>query len=152
LIFTGARCGEIEQLRWEWVQEPRLMLPDSKTGAKIVYLNRQAANVIAGLPNRKATGLLFPSFRNPDKPITLGIHWSKIRNCAALPDVRLHDLRHSFASVAVRDNISLMVIGKLLGHALAETTTRYAHLSDEIVADAAERVSGSIARLIGVAP
>jgi integrase len=94
--------------------------------------------------------LLFPSFRNPAKPITLGIHWSKIRNRAALPDVRLHDLRHSFASVAIRDNISLMVIGKLLGHALAETTTRYAHLSDEIVADAAERISGSIARLIGV--
>lgn len=104
------------------------MLPDSKTGAKIVYLNRQAVDVIAGIPGRKATGLLFPSFRNPDKPITLGIHWSKIRNRAALPDVRLHDLRHSFASVAIRDNISLMVIGKLLGHALAETTTRYAHL------------------------
>lgn len=150
LIFTGARCGEIEQLRWEWVQEPRLMLPDSKTGAKIVYLNRQAIDLIAALPGRKPTGLLFPSFRNSNKPITLGIHWSKIRNRAALPDVRLHDLRHSFASVAIRDNISLMVIGKLLGHALAETTTRYAHLSDEIVADAAERVSGSIARLIGV--
>lgn len=149
LIFTGARCGEIEQLRWEWVQEPRLMLPDSKTGAKIIYLNRQAIDLIAALPNREPTGLLFPSFRNPDKPISLGIHWSKIRNRAALPDVRLHDLRHSFASVAIRDNISLMVIGKLLGHALAETTTRYAHLSEEIVADAAERVSGSIARLIG---
>ncbi len=150
LIYTGARCGEIEKLRWEWVQEPRLMLPDSKTGAKIVYLNRQAVDVIAGLPNRKPTGLLFPSVRNPDKPIALGMHWHRIRNRAALPDVRLHDLRHSFASVAIRDNISLMVIGKLLGHALAETTTKYAHLSDEIVADAAERVSGSIARLIGV--
>ena len=59
---------------------------------------------------------------------------------AKLEGVRIHDLRHSFASVAIRDSISLMVIGKLLGHALAETTTRYAHLSDEIVADAAERV------------
>lgn len=64
--------------------------------------------------------------------------------------MRLHDLRHSFASVAIRDNISLMVIGKLLGHALAETTTKYAQLSDEIVADVAECLSGSIARLIGV--
>ena len=126
------------------------MLPDSKTGAKIIYLNRQATDVIAGLPARKSTGLLFPSVRNPEKPIKLSMHWSKIRNRAALPDVRLHDLRHSFASVAIRDNISLMVIGKLLGHALAETTTKYAHLSDDIVADAAERVSGSIARLIGV--
>lgn len=150
LIFTGARCGEIEQLRWEWVQEPRLMLPDSKTGAKIIYLNRQAVDVISSLPDRAPSGLLFPSVRNPEKPIKLSMHWSKIRNRAALPDVRLHDLRHSFASVAIRDNISLMVIGKLLGHALAETTTKYAHLSDDIVADAAERVSGSIARLIGV--
>ena len=150
LVYTGARCGEIEKLRWEWVQEPRLMLPDSKTGAKIVYLNRQAVEVIATIPDRKAAGLLFPSVRDPDKPIKLGMHWPDIRNRAALPDVRLHDLRHSFASTAIRDNISLMVIGKLLGHALAETTSRYAHLSDEVIGDAAERVSGSIARLIGV--
>ena len=67
------------------------MLPDSKTGAKVVYLNRQAIDVIASLRDRKPTGLLFPSVRNPDKPITLGIHWSKIRNRAALPDVRLHE-------------------------------------------------------------
>lgn len=150
LIYTGARCGEIEKLRWEWVQEPRLMLPDSKTGAKIVYLNRQAVNVIASIPDRKTSGLLFPSPRDPDKPTKLSMYWPEIRNRAALPDVRLHDLRHSFASTAIRDNISLMVIGKLLGHALAETTSRYAHLSDEVVADAAERVSGSIARLVGV--
>ncbi|MEL7198772.1 MAG: site-specific integrase [Pseudomonadota bacterium] len=150
LIYTGARCGEIEKLRWEWVQEPRLMLPDSKTGAKIVYLNQQAVDVIASIPDRKASGLVFPSVRDPGKPMKLGMYWPDIRNRAALPDVRLHDLRHSFASTAIRDNISLMVIGKLLGHALAETTSRYAHLSDEVIADAAERVSGSIANLIGV--
>lgn len=89
IIF--ADVGEGFFLSWEWVQEPRLMLPDSKTGAKVVYLNRQAIDVIASLRDRKPTGLLFPSVRNPDKPITLGIHWSKIRNRAALPDVRLHE-------------------------------------------------------------
>ena len=150
LIYTGARRGEIEKLRWEWVQPPRLMLPDSKTGAKIIYLNRQAVEIIESIPNRKDVGLLFPSRYRPETPIGLDIVWRRIRNHAALPDVRLHDLRHSFASTAIRDNISLMVIGKLLGHALAETTSRYAHLSDEVVADAAERVSGSIASLIGV--
>lgn len=150
LIYTGARCGEIEKLRWEWVQEPRLMLPDSKTGAKIIYLNRQAIEVIASIPDRKPTGLVFPSVRDANKPTKLSMFWPEIRNRAALPDVRLHDLRHSFASTAIRDNLSLMVIGKLLGHALAETTSRYAHLSDEVIADAAERVSGSIANLIGV--
>jgi len=150
LIYTGARCGEIENLRWEWVQEPRIMLPDSKTGAKIIYLNRQAVEVIASIPDRKPTGLVFPSVRDANKPTKMSMYWPEIRNRAALPDVRLHDLRHSFASTAIRDNISLMVIGKLLGHALAETTSRYAHLSDEVIADAAERVSGSIASLIGV--
>lgn len=150
LVYTGARRGEIEKLRWEWVQPPRLMLPDSKTGAKILYLNRQAIEIIEELPHRRSQGLVFPSNRNPDAPLNLSNVWAELRNYAALPDVRLHDLRHSFASTAIRENISLMVIGKLLGHALAETTSRYAHLSDEIIADAAERVSGSIARLIGV--
>ena len=65
--------------------------------------------------------------------------------------MRLHDLRHSFASVAIADSISLSVIGKLLGHALVETTERYAHLADEAVADAANRISGSLARCLGIA-
>lgn len=150
LVYTGARRGEIENLRWDWVQPPRLMLPDSKTGAKIIYLNRQAVEIVGGLPESSRRGLVFPSRYDPAKPLNLDTLWLKLRNHAALPDVRLHDLRHSFASTAIRDNISLMVIGKLLGHALAETTSRYAHLSDEVVADAAERVSGSIARLVGV--
>lgn len=63
----------------------------------------------------------------------------------------MHDLRHSFASIAIADGISLVVIGKLLGHALAETTERYAHLADEAIADAAKRISGSLARHLGVA-
>ena len=149
LVYTGARRGEIETLRWEWVQPPRFMLPDSKTGAKIVYLNRQAIEIVEALPDRRSRGLVFPSRHDPQKQISLANVWPRLRSHAALPDVRLHDLRHSFASSAIRDNISLMVIGKLLGHALAETTSRYAHLSDEVVADAADRVSGSIARLIG---
>ena len=150
LIYTGARHGEVVGLRWEWVQPPRLMLPDSKTGAKIVYLNRQAQAVLADMPTKAETGLVFPSLRG-DKPIALSIPWLAIRQHAALPDVRLHDLRHSFASIAIADGISLVVIGKLLGHALAETTERYAHLADEAIADAAKRVSGSLAKCLGIA-
>ena len=145
LIYTGARHGEVVGLRWEWVQPPRLMLPDSKTGAKIVYLNRQAQAVLDAMPNKADTGLVFSSLRG-DKPIA-----HEIRRHAALPDVRLHDLRHSFASIAIADGISLVVIGKLLGHALAETTERYAHLADEAIADAAKRISGSLARHLGLA-
>lgn len=150
LIFTGARSGEIQSLRWEWVQPPRLMLPDSKTGAKIIYLNRQALAVLDDIPNQQREGRVFPA-PQADGPINLTNLWPRIREAAALPDVRLHDLRHSFASIAIQNNISLMVIGKLLGHALAETTARYAHLSDDVIADAATRVSGSIAKCLGIA-
>ena len=83
-------------------------------------------------------------------PLHLGPAWCAIRRKALLPDVRLHDLRHSFASVAITEHISLTAIGRLLGHALPETTARYAHLADDAVQDAATRVSGSIAQALGL--
>lgn len=148
LIYTGARCGEIETLRWEWVQPPRLMLPDSKTGRKVIYLNTQAQAVLTGLSDQRDEGLVF---RHPNgRPLNLGAVWVKLRARAALPDVRLHDLRHSFASIAIMDGVSLSLIGRLLGHALPETTARYAHLADEAVVDAADRVSGSLALAVGL--
>jgi integrase len=72
------------------------------------------------------------------------------RKSYALPDVRIHDLRHSFVSSAIMDNVPLATIGKLLGHALAETTAKHAHLADDVMADAAVRISGSLARAIGL--
>lgn len=154
LIYTGARKGEIENLRWEWIQPPRILLPDSKTGAKFLYCNRQALGVIDAIAKlhrgAKASGLVFPYHPDIEIPLCLDSYWPRIRAYAALPDVRLHDLRHSFASIAIQDNISLIMIGKLLGHALPETTARYAHLDDSHIADAAARVSGSIADLLGV--
>ena len=149
LIYTGARLGEISGLHWAWVQPGRLMLPDSKTGPKIVYLNPQSEAVLAGVPRRAASELVFPA-RATNHPRKLDNYWLAARRRAALPDVRLHDLRHSFASTAIMHGIPLATIGKLLGHALPETTARYAHLGDEVIADAAERVSGGLARLIGL--
>lgn len=67
-----------------------------------------------------------------------------------MPDLRIHDLRHSFASAAIMDNVPLATIGKLLGHLLPETTAKYAHLADDVIADAARRISGSLAQAIGV--
>ncbi|KUR75372.1 hypothetical protein AQZ50_15685 [Novosphingobium sp. Fuku2-ISO-50] len=151
LIYTGARCGEITSMRWEWVQPPRLMLPDSKTGPKVLLLNTQARALLDGIEPDNRSGLVFPAPRDETRPINLSVFWGQIRRRAALPDVRLHDLRHSFASIAIADGISLMHIGGLLGHALPETTARYAHLADDVVAEAAARVSGSIARCLGVA-
>ena len=150
LMFTGARLGEIQSLRWEYAKPPRLMLPDSKTGAKTIYLNKQAQTILQALPNKQDNGLIFPSRIKPAKPVGITLAWDKIRHHAAIPDVRLHDLRHSFASLAIRDGISLLIIGKLLGHALPETTARYAHLADETIQDSASRVCSSIASAMGV--
>lgn len=149
LIYTGARVSEITTLRWRSVQVPRLALADSKTGPKTIYLNPQAIAVLERLERRADDGLVFPSLYS-QRPIGLGAHWAKIRRRAALPDVRLHDLRHSFASVAIAHGVPLATIGKLLGHALPETTARYAHLADEVICESAERVCSGLASAMGI--
>ena len=149
LLFTGARRGEIEGLRWDWVKPPRLVLPDSKTGPKVIWLNSQALAVLEGIARVGECPYVFPD-RTGTKPISLEKWWENFRRRCALPDVRLHDLRHSFASTAIMDDVPLATIGKLLGHVLPETTAKYAHLADEIVADAAKRISGSLANSLGL--
>ena len=148
LMFTGARSNEILSLRWEYVDGTRLNLPDSKTGPKTVWLNRPALDALDLLP-RALSGPLFPAPR-AGGPMQLYALWDRLRRRAALPDVRLHDLRHSFASIAIADGMPLTMIGRLLGHALPETTARYAHLADDVIADAAARVSGGIAEALGL--
>jgi len=150
LLYTGARRGEIVGLTWREVQPPRLHLADSKTGPKLIYLNPQAEAVLAAVPRRDGCPIVFPN-RRGNRPRNVDPYWVKARREAALTDVRLHDLRHSFASTAIMGGVPLATIGRLLGHALPETTARYAHLADEIVADAAERISGSLARCLGLA-
>ncbi|AXB80441.1 integrase (plasmid) [Novosphingobium sp. P6W] len=150
LIYTGARRGEIAGLRWEWVKPPRIFLPDSKTGAKVIYLNAPAMSLLDGVRGDRTEGLVFPSAHKPDMPFNAESRWYKLRERAGLTGVRIHDLRHSFASVAIREGYSLTVIGKLLGHALPETTARYAHLADDVVSEAASRICASIAGKMGV--
>ena len=149
LIYTGARVSEIATLRWRYVQPPRLQLPDSKTGPKTIYLNPQAIAVLDGLERRGDELLVFPAMRR-EAPINLGQYWDRIRRKAALPEVRLHDLRHSFASVAITQHIPLAIIGKLLGHALPETTARYAHLADEVISESADRICSTLAHSMGM--
>jgi integrase len=149
LLFTGARVGEIVNLRWQWVQPPRLLLPDSKTGAKTIWLNSQALEVLESIDRRDGIELVFAN-KSGAKPIILDNWWLPFRRRCALPDVRIHDLRHSFASTAIMDNVPLATIGKLLGHVLPETTAKYAHLSDDVIGDAADRISGSLAQAIGL--
>ena len=149
LIFTGARVSEIKELQWEWVKPPRLTLPESKTGPKIICLNSQALAVLDSIERSETCPYVFPNEKGTG-PIALTSWWPVFRRKCALPDVRLHDLRHSFASSAIMDHVPLATIGKLLGHVLPETTAKYAHLADDAVADAAQRVSGSLAGALGL--
>jgi integrase len=122
-------------------------LPDSKTGPKTVYLNAPARAVMATLPRPPRTPLVFQA-PGGFEPVQMWEFWNELRGSCGLDDVRLHDLRHSFASVAITNGVPLLTIGRLLGHELPETTVRYAHLADDFVADAAVRVSGSLARCL----
>ncbi len=151
LLFTDARISEIRDLRWEWVRPPHLLLPDSKTGPRTIWLNSQALAVLARIPRSEGCAFVFPNGAGT-KPLTIDPWWSGFRRSCSMPDLRLHDLRHSFASTAIMDNVPLVTIGKLLGHVLPETTAKYAHLADEVIGDAAQRISGSLAQALGLRP
>lgn len=131
LLLTGCRLREILHLRWKDVDFERnlLNLPDSKTGRKVVYLSEGAARVLHDLPNVGSYVILG---KNLDKPRSdLKRPWARIARHAGLDDVRLHDLRHTFASVNVARGMSLPKIGALLGHKSTSTTARYAHLTED---------------------
>lgn len=149
LLYTGARISEIRDIQWEWVRPPHLCLPDSKTGAKLIWLNSQALTILDAIPRRTNCEFVFPNTAGSG-PINIGTWWHKVRRRCATPDVRIHDLRHSFASTAIMDNVPLATIGKLLGHFLPETTAKYAHLADDVIADAAQRISGGLAQALGL--
>lgn len=149
LIYTGARIGEIRDLQWEWVRPPHLALPDSKTGPKTIWLNSQALTILTDVSRRKDCPFVFPG-KSGSAPLSMQFWWETFRRTCSMPDLRIHDLRHSFASTAIMDNVPLATIGKLLGHLLPETTAKYAHLSDDVIADAAQRISGTLANAIGL--
>ncbi len=143
LLYTGCRLNEIMTLKWEYVdlEAGMLHLPDSKTGAKTVYLGKPAiellekAPVIVGNP-WVITGAL-PGARLTD----LQPFWQRVRARAGLEGVRIHDLRHTFASTAVAAGHSLPIIGKLLGHTQVQTTARYAHLAASPAMIAADSIT-----------
>ena len=145
LMLTGCRFSEIAALEWDWIGDRRIFLPDSKSGPRTVWLSGAAQAVIDAIPRYGPDcPYLFPA-RPPTRPIdTIAFQWDRIREEAGLPGLRLHDLRHSWASAAAMNGVDMVTIAKLLGHALVETTERYVHLSDRSVADAADRVSNRI--------
>jgi len=148
LILTGCRLGEIQHLKWEHVAGDVLLLPDSKTGAKRVYLGPTAQAVLRGIERRADNPYVIVGEVPGRHAINLQKPWRRIRRRAGLPEIRIHDLRHSFASAAVGLGTSLPMIGKLLGHSQVQTTARYAHLADDPVRAAAARVSDELARAL----
>ena len=151
LILTGCRLGEIMTLKWDYVDfdERALRLPDSKTGKKVVHVGAPAveylhsAHRIDGNP-WVITGTL------PGKPLSdLQPFWQRVRARAGVKDVRIHDLRHTFASTAVASGQGLPMIGKLLGHTQVQTTARYAHLAADPVRSAADAVAQNLRQSLG---
>ncbi|SUS06245.1 Site-specific recombinase XerD [uncultured Defluviicoccus sp.] len=151
LILTGCRLSEILTLRWEHVDFAGtcLRLPDSKTEAKTVHLNAPALAVLSAVERKDASPWVIVGEKPGAHLVNLQKPWRRIRTAAGIPDVRLHDLRHSFASVAVGLGEGLPMIGKLLGHTQTQTTARYAHLAADPVKAATERVGAALAGMMG---
>ncbi|MEO1359986.1 MAG: tyrosine-type recombinase/integrase [Pseudomonadota bacterium] len=154
LILTGCRLGEIQKLEWDDVDYARseIQIPEakSKTGSRTVYLSEQGISVLRAIPrlpdnpyviHGKTTGNYLTDLQKP---------WRRVRKTANLPDVRIHDLRHSFAANAAAQGLSLPMIGKLLGHTQAQTTARYAHLAADPVRKANADVAKQIAESMGL--
>jgi integrase len=153
LLFTGARSGEILSLRWDYVDFERqaLFLPDSKTGRKIITLNAPAMTVLADLPRVEGNPFVIVGTKEKQHLADLKKPWAAVLEHAGLAGVRIHDLRHTFASFGAAASMGLPVIGKLLGHTQAATTARYAHLADDPLRRASDSIAGAISAAMGEA-
>jgi integrase len=145
LLFTGCRLREILHLRWDEVdfENGLLRLSDSKSGRKPVVLNAPALDILAGL---KRFGPFVIAGSTTKKPrADLKRVWDLVKANASLNDVRLHDLRHTHASAGVNSGISLFMVGHLLGHRHESTTAKYAHLANDPVKQASNRIGALLA-------
>jgi len=141
LILTGCRLGEIRTLKWSYIRGNRVEFPDTKTGYKRVPLNADAIKVLRQTPRLSDNEYVICGDKPGQPIINLQKSWRRIRAASGLDDVRIHDLRHTFASHAVMGGTPLVIVSKLLGHSQISTTMRYAHLADEELAKASEGIS-----------
>ena len=146
LVLTGCRRNEILGLRWEDLdfEAGEMRLADSKTGARVVPMPPPAAKVLAGLSRVPGNPWVFPGKKKGTGQRNINDSWDRVRKRAGLEGVRLHDLRHSFASRALALGESLSMIGELLGHRKVQTTARYAHLARDSVRASTAKVAESI--------
>ena len=149
LIFTGARLREILHLKWEHVDFERglLLLPTSKTGKKTIVLNAPALAVLNALPRTSGFVIAGASVDSPRSDLKKP--WKAVAARAGLSGVRIHDLRHTHASVGAGAGLGLPIIGKLLGHTQSATTQRYAHLDNDPLKKASEHIGSRLAAAMG---
>ncbi len=144
LLLAGARKNEILKARWEYVHLDLHMIsvPISKSGkTRYIFLSDAARDILSSLKSRGKSPWVFPG-RKPSKPLSdIFAYWKEVRNELNLADVRIHDLRHTFASFLVNAGHTLYEAQKMLGHADPRTTMRYAHLGQRALVTAAETVS-----------
>ncbi len=152
LLLTGCRLGEILELRWSHIDFERrlLMLPDSKTGAKRVYLSEPAFRVLLDIERVEGNPYVLPGKQSTEPLRSIRKPWEHLCEAAGLKNLRLHDLRHSFASVGAASGLSLPMIGALLGHSQPNTTARYAHLAASPLHQAADAIGARIVEAMGV--
>ena len=151
ILLTGCRSGEIARLTWAEVGSDKLSLSSTKTGKRDVVLSHPALALLDRRKRGASSVFVFPNPSSPTKPITsIDAAWRAIRPLVGLPeDIRLHDLRHTYASHAIMIGETLNMAGKLLGHKRPKTTEIYAHMDARHLAKAADRVGDLIANWLG---
>jgi len=149
LLLTGCRLGEVLTLKWDYVTATHLELPDSKTGRKRVPLPREAYDLLSALPRREGNPYVILGEDETGHLVNLQKPWRRIRQAAGLEDVRMHDLRHTYASVAMMSGTDPFLLKEIMGHRNLQTTMRYAHYNDHAVQSAAGAVASRLARGMG---
>ena len=140
LMLTGCRKSEVVTLRWSDYRGGHLFLRDSKTGPRTVWLSQAARGVLERIPRTSAWVFPFRQAEQPRSRNWLDPFWRRVRAEVELPDVRIHDVRHSYATFALRQGENVLAIARLLGHANPATTLKYTHFADAMVREAAETV------------
>lgn len=154
LLLTGARLSEILTLKWEYIDQETgiARIPEHKAAvaapAKNLFLSAPALEILASLPRVAENPYVIPGDKQGKHFVGIQKLWQRVRREAGVPDVRLHDLRHSFASAAVSAGDSLYITGKLLGHKQATTTQRYAHLAADPAKAVADRTGNRLAAMM----
>lgn len=151
LLLTGCRLSEILTLKWAYIDiaHHRINFPDSKTGKKTVYISPYVIELLNKIERKPYNPYVIEGAIEGKHLVNLRKPWYRIRKMAELNDMRIHDLRHSFASIGAASGLSLPVIGALLGHTQAQTTARYAHLVGDPLKEAAHVIGSKIKAVMG---